>query len=300
MDNIVTAEQAMAHGAAIQRCLNGALVSVQAKNGKWEPFTGGWEYFSFSSDFSYRTKSNPSAPVEVSPATTDGTVGRSVPDCYAGKSFSFDAIKAHGEVIQYFLRGGSIQYRADDGEGWGPTTTGGFFEFLPTAQYRVAIVESPQPILPDGYRLLKNGEEIRISDEFYRDGKWVVRTIITEPQKYNTAIYYPHRRKLECGCDICSDERVQETASFMQQNMQHLSPPPGWKFESTVPKPPLGVDPEYIWVSNRISALRAAVSRQIMECSSENINWRLVANWSAEILERKEQLEGISRRPKAA
>lgn len=304
MDNRVTAEQAMAHGAAIQRCLNGALMSVQAKNGKWEPFTGGWEYFSFSSDFAYRTKANPSAPVEVSPATTDGIVGRDVPDCYAGKSFSFEAIKAHGEVIQYFLRGGSIQYRADDGEAWGATTSGGFFEFLPTSQYRVAIVESPQPVPGEGFRLLTKGEDIKVGDEFYRHGVWIQRTIVTESQDYSPAIHYPHRRRTgphpveNCACEICSDERTQEVAAYAKQKMETLAPPPF--VGQTVPKPPLGCEPEYIWVEKRIAELRSAVSRQIMYSSAENINWRLVANWSAEILERKEQLEGINRRPKAA
>lgn len=242
MDNRVTAEQAMAHGGAIQQCLNGALMSVQKKNGEWEPFTGSWEYFSFSSDFSYRTKMSPSAPAIVSPATTNETVGRDVPPHYAGKSFSFATIKAHGRVIEWFLRGGSIQYRSDEGERWGLATSGGYFEFIPTSQYRIA-------------------EEA-------------------------------------CKCAICS-EKLDETAAFAKMAATCSEPLPVPPKTQAI-KPPLGVMPEYIWVENRIAALRAAVSRQIMESPAESINWRAVANWSAEILERKEQLEGINRRPKAA
>lgn len=252
MNNRVSALQVLAHGKALQACLNGALVSVKNRvTGKWEPYSSNWQCFCFSEEFSYRTKTDPGAPAIESPAFGNTAFDPELPETYRDFEFTFEQVKAHGAVIQYFLRGGTTEWSSDVLGPYNTMTNDCVYAWKENVYYRIA------------------------------------QSLPTPPPQTGP-----------CACDICADESTQEVARYAKQKMETLAPPPF--VGQTVPKPPLGCEPEYIWVEKRIAALRSAVSRQIMESSAESINWRLVANWSAEILERKEQLEGINRRPKAA
>lgn len=247
----VNARQVLAHGKAIQACLNGALVSVKNQvSGKWEPFSSNWQFYAFSEDFSYRTKVDPDAPAIESPALGNTAFDPELPNNYWDHEFTFEQVKAHGAVIQYFLRGGTTQWASE--------------------------IEGPYHDMTNDYVYAWN------SDFYYR----IAQVAAPVPPKTSHPVE-------KCGCEICSDERQQETASF--QKAQALMPPP---FITQTVKPPLGIEPEYIWVAKRIRDLQNAVHRQLNEAGYDP-DYRLVAQWSAEIVERQEQLEGINRRPKA-
>lgn len=59
-------------------------------------------------------------------------------------------------------------------------------------------------------------------------------------------------------------------------------------------KPPLGIEPRYIWLEKRIVALRHAIGRQYLREDFEDKDYTLIYAWFAELIANAREIEAIT------
>jgi hypothetical protein len=232
-------------------------------------------------------------------------------------TFSAEKIRAHGAIISLCLNGHKASFKPVVGE-WTSPGPGHELKFYPRYAYRAhsavthevvwtslatSLATDFPPLLrtvPDSFpqeSVRRYGAVIQhylrgglirwrspgLSDWQYPDRKSRIFFIASNDYEIIEDRKGPHPVE-KCNCEMC--ESVKRPLDLTKIT---LPIPPGWTLEDKPVKPPLGADPEFIWIEKRVSELRKAIIRQLNR--EEEPDWSLVEAWITETLKHKAWLK---------